>query len=55
MIVHAYVGPVRYYRALASYDPSLQSPNEDGAEQELAFSVDDVIVVSVICFCDLSL
>ena len=38
---------VRYYfRAQYSYDPHYQSPNEEGLEEELAFSEGDVITVS---------
>lgn len=40
--------PVGYYRALACYDPQLQSPNEDGLEEELGFLETDIIVVSAI-------
>lgn len=40
------LAPVAYYRAVASYNPQLQSPNEDGAEEELGFLERDIIVVS---------
>ena len=43
-----YIGPVKYYRALARYDPILQSPNED-AEEELGFYENDIIIVSIVC------
>lgn len=34
-----------YYRAMYSYDPSVSSPNEDGANDELTFGDNDIIVV----------
>ena len=39
-------GEPRYYVALYSYNPVYHSPNEDIAEEELAFREDDVIIVS---------
>jgi hypothetical protein len=35
----------RYYVALYSYEPSLMSPNEDGADEELPFNEGDIIKV----------
>ena len=39
-------GPTSYYRALVSYNPQLQSPNEDAADEELTFHESDIIIVS---------
>ena len=39
--------PATYYRALACYDPQLQSPNQDASE-ELGFLENDIITVSAI-------
>jgi hypothetical protein len=35
----------RYFVALYSYEPSLMSPNEDGADEELPFNEGDIIKV----------
>ena len=37
----------KFYRALAHYNPHLQSPNKEFADEELAFLEDDIIIVSV--------
>ena len=42
-----FLGPVRYYRALYDYDPFYHSPNEEDAEEELAFKAGDIITVRV--------
>ena len=40
--------PGDYYRALYSYNPTINSPNQDaGVEEELNFEEDDIIIVSV--------
>lgn len=41
---------VRYFIALYSYDPLLQSPNDNGADEELPFNKGDVIKVSMEVF-----
>ena len=43
------VAPLRYYRALYSYDPYYHSPNDEGAEEELPFQDGDIIIVSRLC------
>ena len=45
-------GEPRYYLATFSYNPAFHSPNEDSAEDELAFREGDIITVSVcVCVC----
>eukprot|EP00118_Oscarella_pearsei_P026273 m.309695 g.309695 ORF g.309695 m.309695 type:complete len:1622 (+) comp47390_c0_seq1:223-5088(+) len=39
-------GKVRRFVALFNYDPSMMSPNDDGADEELAFQKGDTILVS---------
>lgn len=34
-----------YYRAVYSYDPSVSSPNGEGANEELQFYENDMIMV----------
>ena len=37
--------PGDYYRTLYTYDPSINSPNDDAEEFELAFQEGDIVVV----------
>lgn len=40
--------PGDYYRALYSYNPAINSPNQEaGIDEELTFEEDDIIIVSV--------
>lgn len=40
------IEPRKYYRALVRYDPQVQSPNEETADEELAFIESDILIVS---------
>ena len=44
-------GGPRYYTAMFAYNPLFHSPNEEAAEEELAFRDGDIITVSGVCVC----